>query len=240
MYNPLAEPGTYDWQPLATSLRLNFGLCVFRASLMELSPDHYDKLLDVLRWRRDVRRFRTDPIEPDLLARLEASVDLAPSVGNSRPWRIVRVNTPRIRQAVIDSFKDANCQASAIYSDEERRNYLALKLSGLMEAPIHLAVFTDLAPAEGRGLGRQTMPETLFYSTVMAIHTLWLTARALNIGVGWVSIIDPAAVGKALCVPESWQLTGYLCVGYPLEFSETPELHRVGWQVDKASVWVDR
>jgi hypothetical protein len=41
-------------------------------------------------------------------------------------------------------------------------------------------------------------------------------------------------------VPESWRLTGYLCLGYPREASDTPELHRDGWQADTVAVWIDR
>jgi 5,6-dimethylbenzimidazole synthase len=207
---------------------------------MQLTPEHYERLQEVLTWRRDVRRFRRDPIPAGIMARIEASVELAPSVGNSRPWRIVRVRNQHLRDAVIHSFRKANECASGIYEVEDRERYLSLKLAGLCEAPVHLAFFTDPAPAEGRGLGRQTMPETLSFSTVMAIHALWLTARALNVGVGWVSILDPAAVSAALGVPESWSLTGYLCLGYPEADDDRPELHRLGWQENVASVWLDR
>jgi 5,6-dimethylbenzimidazole synthase len=207
---------------------------------MTLSITHYRRLLDVLRWRRDVRHFRTDPIPPEVMARIEAAVDAAPSVGNSRPWRIVRVKGVAAREAVIRSFTEANERASLAYEDAERTNYLGLKLAGLREAPVHLAFFTDPDPAEGRGLGRQTMPETLAYSTVMAIHTLWLAARALNVGVGWVSILEPQAVRAALDVPSHWQLTGYLCLGYPYAAEELPELHCRGWQENTPSVWLDR
>jgi 5,6-dimethylbenzimidazole synthase len=207
---------------------------------LTLTITHYRRLVDVLRWRRDVRQFRTDPIPPEVMARIEATVDFAPSVGNSRPWRIVKVMSEGARQAVIQSFTQANERASEIYAGAERAEYQALKLAGLREAPVHLAFFTDPEPAEGRGLGRQTMPETVQFSTVMAIHTLWLTARALNVGVGWVSILDPAAVQAALDVPSHWQLTGYLCLGYAREVAELPELHRQGWQENMASTWLDR
>jgi 5,6-dimethylbenzimidazole synthase len=132
---------------------------------------------------------------------IETAVDLAPSVGNSRPWRIMRVNSPACRQAVIRCYEKTKDEAGQIYDNEGRRAYDALKLAGLRGAPVHLAFFTDLTPAEGRGLGRQTMPETLLYSTVMAIHTLWLVARTLNVGVGWVSILDPERVSELLDVP---------------------------------------
>ena len=68
---------------------------------MDFTADHYLKLIETLRWRRDIRHFRTDPIEPGTMAAIEATVDLAPSVGNSRLWRIIRVNSSAHRQAVI-------------------------------------------------------------------------------------------------------------------------------------------
>ena len=83
---------------------------------MTLTITHYRRLVDVLRWRRDVRQFRTDPIPPEVMARIEATVDFAPSVGNSRPWRIVKVMSEAARQAVIQSFTQANERASEIYA----------------------------------------------------------------------------------------------------------------------------
>ena len=107
----------------------------------------------------------------------------------------------------------------------------------MVDAPVHLAIWTETAPEEGAGLGRQTMPEMLAYSTVTAIHTLWLAARAENIGVGWVSILDPAPVKDLFKVPDSWELTGYLCLGHPAELADTPLLHRNGWQENTETYW---
>ena len=207
---------------------------------MELSQDHSARLGDILRWRRDVRHFSPRPIEPGVLKQIEASVDFAPSVGNSRPWRIVRVMDEDKRRAVGDSFERENRAASRAYPDDARREYLALKLAGLHEAPVHYAFFCDPDPVEGRGLGRRTMPETLAYSTVMAIHTLWLAARARNIGVGWVSILDPAVMNETLEVTGEWIFIAYLCVGYPAERRDMPELHTRRWQENGPTVWIDR
>ncbi len=208
--------------------------------LMEFTADYNQKLVEILRWRRDVRHFRRDPIAAETMSAIEASVDLAPSVGNSRPWRIIRVSSPANREAVIHCYKKAKEEAGQIYKGEERRAYDALKLAALKDAPVHLAFFTETAPAEGRGLGRQTMPETLSYSTVTAIHTLWLIARTHNVGVGWVSIVDPNRIGEILQTPDSWKLTGYLCLGYPEHDETLPELHRRHWQANTGTVWIDR
>ena len=92
------------------------------------------------------------------------------------------------------------------------------------------AVFSDRATAQGKGLGRLTMPETLDYSVVNAVHTLWLAARAEGIGMGWVSILDPQRIAAILDVPRDWVFIGHLCVGYPVQEDDTPVLEREGWE----------
>ena len=68
------------------------------------------------------------------------------------------------------------------------------------------------------------------YSTVAAVHTLWLVARAERIGMGWLSILDPREITAILGVPPEWKLIGYFCLGYPMEEEDMPVLETVGWE----------
>jgi len=105
-----------------------------------------------------------------------------------------------------------------------------LKLAGLDEAPAQLAVFADRSTMQGHGLGRHTMPEMIEYSAVTAVHTIWLAARSDGIGVGWVSILEPAAVGTILEVPQDWKFIAYLCLGFAQSEDDSPDLARKGWE----------
>lgn len=207
---------------------------------MRFGPDHRAALADILRWRRDVRHFRPDPLPDGALDRLQGAMAHAPSVGNARPWRVIRVLAPTLRAAIRAEFLRCNTDAAAIYDGDRRDAYLALKLAGLDNAPEQLAVFTDTAPAAGHGLGRQTQPETLALSTAMAIHTLWLAARAENIGLGMLSILDPARVERLLDTPPHWRFAAFLCVGLPSFDDDTPLLHRKGWQENDEPEWAVR
>jgi 5,6-dimethylbenzimidazole synthase len=189
-----------------------------------------DGLRELIRWRRDVRRFRRDPLPPGTVERLIELASLAPSVGLSQPWRFVLVADAARRAAVRANFERSNADALAAYAGERAQRYASLKLAGLDEAPVQLAVFADRGTAQGHGLGRRTMPEMAEYSVVMAIHTLWLAARAEGLGLGWVSILDRAEVIRALDVPPEWIFLGYFCLGYPQVETLTPELEREGWE----------
>jgi len=187
-------------------------------------------LRDLFAWRRDVRRFRADPLPAGAVERLIETACLAPSVGLSQPWRFVLVDSAARRAAIVESFERCNAEALGAYAGERAALYAGLKLAGLREAPVHLAVFCDEATPAGAGLGRRTMPEMLRYSAVAAIVQLWLAARAEGVGMGWISILDPAEAAAALDVPAAWRLIGYFCLGYPERDHADPELQAAGWE----------
>jgi len=188
------------------------------------------RLRDLLVWRRDVRRFRRDPLPPGALENLIELACLAPSVGLSQPWRFVIVDAAANRAAICRNFAAANAQALAAQKSERAALYARLKLAGLEEAPCQLAVFADRSTEQGHGLGRYTMPEMIEYSAVTAVHTMWLAARAQGIGMGWVSILDPKEIATLLNVPAEWKFIGYFCLGYPQLDDTVPELEQMKWE----------
>lgn len=189
------------------------------------------QLRDLLVWRRDVRSFRPDPLPDGMLERLLDLACLAPSVGLSQPWRFVIVDDPARRRAIRANFESANAEALLAQASERRARYARLKLAGLDVAPCHVAVFADRETEQGYQLGRRTMPDTIAYSAVLAVHVLWLAARAEGIGLGWISILDPERVATNLDVPSAWTFIGYLCLGHPVAEDDVPALERASWEV---------
>lgn len=200
-------------------------------------------LLELFSWRRDVRRFNSEDVSTPTLERLIRVASLSPSVGLSEPWRFVIVDDGSRRHAIRSLFESCNADALSRQPNDRAGLYARLKLEGLRGAPRQFAVFADTTTNQGHGLGRATMPaSTVEYSAVMALHTLWLAARAEGIGLGWVSILDPTAVASALEVPPEWTFIGYFCLGYPSETSLIPELEQEQWEIrrDPSSTVVRR
>lgn len=194
------------------------------------TPDFRDSLHRLFAWRRDNRHFRTAPVEQALIDHLLDMACLSPSVGNSQPWRFVQIVSSARRAEIIAHVEGQVREAGDIYAAQQRQDYSRLKLHGLQQAPVWIAAYCDDTGPAGRGLGRQTMPETLRYSVVMAIHSLWLAARAHGLGMGWVSILQPERLAGILEVPDQWGLVGLLCLGWPESSELVPELEREGWQ----------
>jgi len=192
-----------------------------------------DLLLDIMVNRRDVRgnRFLNRPIEEEKLNQILLAAVNAPSVGFSQPWEFVLVKSNEIKQQIKDSFNQENEKASTLFKDEKQKEYNKLKLEGIFEAPLNIAIF--YSHSENPILGQTSMAEVGLYSVVCAIQNMWLMARALNIGMGWVSIIDPEKVKQILKAPKKNKLVGYFCLGYTSHFLKQPELEILKWESRK-------
>ena len=180
--------------------------------------------------RRDVRgQFQPEPVPDAVLARLLRAAHHAPSVGFMQPWDFIVVRDMEVKQRIHAAFRRANDEAAAQFDDERAKRYRALKLEGILDAPIGLCVTCDRSRAGPVVIGRAQQRDMDLYSAVCAVQNLWLAARAEGIGVGWVSIIKPEALHTILQLPEKVVPIAYLCVGYTEQFASEPELKTAGW-----------
>ncbi|KXK59744.1 5,6-dimethylbenzimidazole synthase [Micromonospora rosaria] len=184
---------------------------------------------DVLGARRDVRRFRPDPVDGEILTRVLAAAHAAPSVGHSQPWRFVLVRDPATRERAALMADQQRLRQVEQMDPESGLRLLDLQLEGIREAPLGVVVCCDRrAPAAGV-LGRATFVDTDLWSCACAIQNLWLAARAEGLGVGWVTLFDPDELATLLALPAGVVTLGWLCLGWPDERPPRPGLERVGW-----------
>lgn len=179
--------------------------------------------------RRDIRKFRPDPLPQEALDRILDAAHHAASVGFMQPWNFILVRDPGLRARIKDSFETQNRAAARSYTGEQRRLYDSLKLEGILESPLNVCVTCDRSRG-GTVLGRHSIFDTDLFSTCCAVQNLWLAARAESIGVGWVSIVDNDKLCEILAIPQGVVPVAYLCLGYPENFPEEPMLETVGWR----------
>ena len=184
-------------------------------------------LKNIIEHRRDIRgnRFIDKEIDSNILNELLNSAIHAPSVGFSQPWEFVLIKELQKRELIYQEFKKQNEKAKEIFKDKEL--YKDLKLEGIKESYLNIAVLYKKPNQEV--LGQTVQKKMGEYSVVCAIQNLWLTARAYNIGIGWVSILRPKKIKEILNISKEYKLVGYLCVGYVENFTDIPELEIIGW-----------
>lgn len=188
--------------------------------------------------RRDTRgEYLPDPVDDKVLMRILDAAHHAPSVGFMQPWDFIIVRAPSVRQEIKNAFEIAHHKAETMFreqndvSDGKQRSdqYRSFKLEGIMEAPLGIAITCDRTRTGEVVIGRTENSEMDLYSTVCAVQNLWLAARAENIGVGWVSIIDHNTLKNILNIPQHITAVAYLCLGNVSHFHDKPELEKAGW-----------
>jgi nicotinate-nucleotide--dimethylbenzimidazole phosphoribosyltransferase len=179
--------------------------------------------------RRDIRRYRPDPVPDEVLTRVLGAAHQAPSVGHSQPWRFVVVRDADLRdRAAVLTDRERLRQAAQLDAEAGAR-LLDLQLEGVREAPVGVVVCCDRrTPAVGV-LGRATFPDADLWSCAAAIQNLWLAARAEGLGLGWVTLFRPDELAALLGLPDGVATLGWLCLGWPDERPPAPGLERAAW-----------
>lgn len=185
---------------------------------------------DVITLRRDVRHFHPSrDVDEETLLRVLSAAHAAPSVGLSQPWAFVVLRTAEVRSRVRESFLRCRAAEAVRFPSTRREKYLSYRLEGILEAPLNVCVTVDLRSRGEAILGTTVQPEAVRASACCAVQNLWLAARAEGLGVGWVSIVEPAVLRAELALPTGVEPIAYLCVGHPLAFRAAPMLEEVGW-----------
>ncbi|SCK27245.1 cob(II)yrinic acid a,c-diamide reductase /5,6-dimethylbenzimidazole synthase [Variovorax sp. HW608] len=177
--------------------------------------------------RRDMRHFAGGTVPPDTLRRLLRAAHHAPSVGFMQPWRFVRVTDAALRQR-LHEVVELERRRTARALGEREDEFMRLKVQGLLEAAEVLAVaLTD--GREKHVFGRRTLPQMDLASAACAIQNLWLAARAEGLGMGWVSLFEPADVAALLELPPGAEPIALLCLGPVHGFYAEPMLQQQRW-----------
>ncbi|HET9634154.1 MAG TPA: 5,6-dimethylbenzimidazole synthase [Terrabacter sp.] len=179
--------------------------------------------------RRDIRRFRPDPVPDEVLTAVLTAGHRGPSVGHSQPWRFVVVTEAATRDAAALMADRCRLRQAAGMAEESARGLLDLRLEGIREAPVGVVVACDRRTPAAGVLGRATFPDADLWSCAAAIENMWLTARAHGLGLGWVTLFEPAELAALLGLPEGVETLGWLCLGWPDERPPEPGLERAGW-----------
>ncbi|AMO75016.1 5,6-dimethylbenzimidazole synthase [Pseudomonas citronellolis] len=192
------------------------------------SPEERAAIYRAIAERRDMRHFSGGEVAPALLARLLEAAHQAPSVGLMQPWRFIRITRPALREA-IHGLVEAERVKTAEALGERSEEFMRLKVEGIRDcAELLVAALAD--GREAHVFGRRTLPQMDLASLACAIQNLWLAARAEGLGLGWVSLFDPAALGELLSLPAGSEAVAVLCLGPVAEFYPAPMLALEGWR----------
>lgn len=158
---------------------------------------------EAIRRRRSIRRFRPDPVSPEIIKRILEAGTMGPTGGNMQPWEFIIVDDPDVRKAVVEAT------FSGYYSGPGNPQ------SWILTAPLLIVVCCDFKRTYARygndGLKWAPM------DVAASIENMILAAVGEGLGSCWVGGFREAEVIKALGLPKWVKPLGLLPIGYPDE-----------------------
>jgi nitroreductase len=206
----------------------------------------YEALLDLLRTRRSVRGFLSEPLGPEILDKLIDAARWAPSAGNRQAWRFLAVESPqtlaRMGEAVAEAVQRLRGAVRAdlrSMADRYLDNFLHFT-----SAPVVLVPIWRPGAAPSRAVGPAAArpsdgDEEGLASVAAAIQNLLLAAHALGVGACWMTgpLVAREALERLLNVPDGWRIAALIPLGKPAAAAAATAparrdaarlLHRVG------------
>jgi 5,6-dimethylbenzimidazole synthase len=167
----------------------------------------YKNVLELVKKRRSIRRFRPDPVPDELFDKIIEVARQAPSGFNTQPWEFVIVKDKELREKIVDLFPP---------QDDLRAP------KDFRSAPAYIIQLGD--PRTKAGLPEfiienESMNEPIFISS-LANSFLYMIMAATSLGLTcqWVSVVSAphiqAGLKKLIGIPEVFRIYDMLALGY--------------------------
>jgi len=194
-------------------------------------PPELAGLYDVIHRRRDVRaEFVGEKIDPEVLDRVLEAAHAAPSVGLTQPWDFILVEDPLVRRTFWEHVQGERAVFASTLEGEEAERFAGIKIDGILEAALSVAVTYDPERGSPAVLGRHAVADAGVYSVCLAIENLWLACTAEGLGMGWVSFYREDFLSDLLGIPAGIRPVAWLCIGPVSHVEAVPDLERHGWR----------
>lgn len=161
------------------------------------------KMIESIQHRRSIRKFTSDPINPDKLQLVLQAARLAPSGNNKQPWAFIVIQSSEQRQAVMEA-----CH----------------KQTWMMTVPAFIVAVADTAERVETNPGQyldETSPQwelkRAIRDTAIATGYLQLEADAQGLGTCWVGFFVQSEIRPVLGIPDDKFVLGVIAIGYPAE-----------------------
>lgn len=154
--------------------------------------------LDLLKHRKSIRGFLDRPVEREKIMMCLEAARIAPSAGNSQPWKFITVDDRELKNRLCDTA------LSGIYSMN----------SFCKTAPVIVAVVSEKSKFLARIGGMFRGTKYYLIDIGIACEHFVLQAEDLGIGTCWIGWFNERAVKSMLNVPRSKKIDILIALGY--------------------------
>jgi nitroreductase len=160
-----------------------------------------------LKARRAVRNYLPIEIETDKISKLLEAATWAPNDRLREPWHfyVIRGEAKlRYEQLAKDYLQERF---------PTKPNLIQESLAVLEKTPLVIVVTADIVP------GDEASSEDNEYAVACAIHSMWLAAKELGLGLVWrtrgIGLVRDERMHSFIGSPENKKVIGTVFIGYP-------------------------
>jgi len=190
----------------------------------------YDSLLELVKKRRSIRRFKPDPIPAEYIEKIIEVARWAPSGFNMQPWEFIVVKKPELKEKIVGYIDEYWRQAKIMETARESWQGKPWKTSGVLDAgmdytttPVFIILYGDPRTKAGLPMGvrHDSNRCDLIFTSSLASTFLYmhLAATTMELASQWVSAITtPFAdclVKDLLGIPAEMKTYDMMALGYP-------------------------
>jgi coenzyme F420-0:L-glutamate ligase/coenzyme F420-1:gamma-L-glutamate ligase len=183
--------------------------------------DVAEQWLDLIRDRRSIRRYKPDPVPPDLIEKLLEAANWAPSAHNRQPWRLAVITNPESKSSLASAMGSRLREDLAAdgVSKERIDQDATRSFNRISDAPLLVLLCLTMDDMDRYPDARRMQNEMTMavQSTAMAGQNLLLAAHALDLGACWMCapLFCQETVKQTLQLPSGWQPQGLIALGFP-------------------------
>ena len=177
------------------------------------------ELEEAIRFRRSIRKFKTQSVPKEILQKTIETAMWAPSAMNTQPWYFT-VLTGKEKDKLIEvagkSFEHLQYRLKELFK-EKMIQFISEYFKNFGNAPVIIVVFTDVLKEEVYQIGA-------IESVSAAIQNLLLCAYAEGLGTCWMTgpLWVENEIKNHLRVNDGKKLVALIAIGYPDQTPPTP------------------
>ena len=184
------------------------------------------ELIETIKSRRSIRKFKTDPIPDEYVTNLIEAGRLAPSGSNLQATRYVIIKSLETRTKLAECTPlpfvtrapliIACCIDKQVLTTTNARTKELIEANAFIDTPLaNMSTDSEALEKRKKDMDEESLKSYLNLNAAIALEHIALRAVDLGLGSCWIMMFNSKKVKEILELDERYEVVALLPIGYP-------------------------